>query len=143
MSPIAAYASGNVESESTQSRRLDPRHEIERRIIALGDEAARVLIGRDLSMGGMRVDPAPGVNVDDELRIALHVPDSPQPLVVSARITRDDGEAGMALQFVDLTDLARECLEGMIHSLPSISEPDGKDEGAGVIVSEMVEHRAS
>jgi hypothetical protein len=139
----AACQSENAEGEAVRPMRLDPRCEIERRIIALGDEASRVLIGRDLSLGGMRVDPTPGLSIDDKLQIAIHVSNGNQPLVIRAQIVRDDGDAGMALQFVDLSDSARLCLEDMLQSLPAISEPNGADEGAGVIVSEVVHRRAS
>jgi hypothetical protein len=139
----SACSPENAEGATARQMRLDPRREIERRVVALGNEAARVLIGRDLSIGGMRVDPTPGLGVGDELQIALHVPNSKHPLVIGARIARDDGEAGMALQFVDLNDPARLCLEEVLQSLPAISEPSTTDEDVPMIVSEVIRRRAS
>jgi hypothetical protein len=129
--------------EPESERRIQERHSITRRIIALGDEAARVLIGRDLSIGGMRIDPTPGFALGDRLKVAVHVRADGQPLVVSAEITRDDGPDGMALRFVDLSPAACACLDEMVGALPGILESDSSNEGSGVVVSEVVERRAS
>jgi hypothetical protein len=129
--------------EPASERRDQERHSITRRIIALGDEAARVLIGRDLSIGGMRIDATPGFALGDRLKVAVHVRADGQPLVVSAEITRDDGADGMALRFVDLSPAARACLDEMVGTLPSILESGRSKEGSGVVVSEVVERRAS
>jgi len=130
-------------SEETSERRIQDRHTISRRIVALGDEAARVLIGRDLSIGGMRIDPTPEFATGDRLKVAVHVRPDGQPLVVSAEIARDDGPNGMALRFVDLSPAARAYLEEMVSALPSIIESNNSKEGTGVVVSEVVDRRAS
>jgi hypothetical protein len=129
--------------EATSERRAQERHALSRRIVALGDEAARVLIGRDLSVGGMRIDPTPGLSKGDRLKIAVHVRPDGQPLEVSAEITRDDGPGGMALRFVDLCPETSTYLEEMIFALPTIIESDNSKEGSGVVVSEVVGRRAS
>jgi hypothetical protein len=129
--------------EPASERRTQERHSITRRIIALGDEAARVLIGRDLSIGGMRIDATPGFALGDRLKVAVHVRADGQPLVVSAEITRDDGPDGMALRFVDLSPAACACLDEMVDALPGILESNSSKEGSGVVVSEVVERRAS
>jgi hypothetical protein len=127
--------------EVSSERRIQDRHAITRRIIALGDEATRVLIGRDLSVGGMRIDSTPGLAMGDRLKVAVHVRANGQPLVVSAEIVRDDGPQGMALHFIDLSPAARTYLEEMVGALPSIIESNGSKEGAGVVVSELVGRR--
>jgi len=123
-------------------RRSQDRHTITRRIIALDDEAARVLIGRDLSIGGMRIDPTPGLALGDRLKVAVHVRPDGQPLVVSAEIARDDGPDGMALRFVDLSSAAQRYLGEMVAAVPSIIAPDCSRSGAGVVVSEVVQRQA-
>jgi hypothetical protein len=128
--------------EATSERRLQERHTLSRRIVALGDEAARVLIGRDLSVGGMRIDSTPGLAMGDCLKVAVHVRPDGQPLVVSAEIARDDGPEGMALRFVDLSPAARAYLEEMVLALPAIVESNSSNEDAGLVVSEVVERRA-
>jgi len=124
-------------------RRVQGRHAISRRIIALGDEAARVLIGRDISVGGMRIDSTPGLAMGDHLKVAVHVRPDGQPLVVSAEIVRDDGPEGMALQFYDLSPAVHAHLKEMVSALPSIIESNGSKDGAGVVVTEVVGRRAS
>lgn len=129
--------------QATSERRIQERHALSRRIVALGDEAARVLIGRDLSVGGMRIDATPGLAMGDRLKVAIHVRPDGHPLVVSAEIARDDGPEGMALRFVDLSPEASTYLEEMVFALPTIIEPDNSSEGSGVVISEVVGRRAS
>jgi hypothetical protein len=122
-------------------RRSEPRREYSKTVIALGEEAARVLIGRDISLRGMRVDPSPELVVGNELRIALHVRARSEPLVVDARVERDDGEAGVLLGFRELSDSAREYLDKMVSFLPILASrsPDGDEQG--VVVSQILEQR--
>ena len=119
-------------------RRSEPRYSLDRHIIALGVEATRVLIGRDISLAGMRIDPNDTLEVDDELRIALHVRARAEPLVLQARVDRDDGEEGMMLAFHSLTEQAETYLRKMVNFLPILAARGG-DEGSGVIVSEILE----
>jgi hypothetical protein len=114
-----------------------------RRVIALGDEVARVLIGRDLSIGGMRVDPIPALSVGDTLRIAIHVRAGETPLVVSAVVCRDDGDRGLALQFRDFEKDSRHYLSRMLEFLPCIEAQDENDEGESVVVSEILDRVSS
>ena len=130
-------------NEATSERRSQERHALSRRIVALSDEAARVLIGRDLSVGGMRIDSTPGLAMGDRLKVAVHVRPNGQPLVVSAEIARDDGPEGMALRFVDLGPEASAYLKEMVFALPTIVESSNSKEGTGVVVSEVVGRRAS
>lgn len=124
--------------EVHEDRREEPRYSIDRRIIALGVEAARVLIGRDISLAGMRVESHELIEVGDELRLALHVRARSEPLVVQARVERDDGEEGMMLGFHGLTEAAENYLRKMVTFLPILAARGG-DEGSGVIVSEILE----
>jgi len=120
-------------------RRGAPRHGLERPGIALGEEATKVLMGRDISLGGMRVGVAPGLSVGDLLQLALHVRAREAPLVVRAEVTRDEGENGLALAFRDLDESSRGCLESMVKFLPILAARDG-DSDEAVIVSEILEH---
>jgi hypothetical protein len=118
-----------------------PRHSMDRHIIALGEEATRVLIGHDISLGGMRVGAAPGLSVGDSLQIALHVRPGVSPLVVRAEVTRDEAEDGLVLSFCDLDASSRSYLETMVKFLPILmSSDEDDDEDDGVIVSEILEH---
>jgi hypothetical protein len=110
-----------------------------RRVIALGEEIARVLIGRDLSVGGMRVDPQPALSLGDTLQIAVYARTGEQPVVVSAEVSRDDGDEGLALQFRDLSLAARHRLVRMVEALPYLEVREAGDEGESVVVSEILD----
>ena len=125
-------------SEMNSQRRQLPRHNMKQRVIAVGEQASRVLMGRDLSAGGLRVAPAPGLGVGDLLKIALYVQPSREPLVVDAEIARDDGDAGLGLRFLDLGTEQLELITRMVSELPGISEPDESAETSGVFVSEVL-----
>lgn len=115
-------------------RRVASRHEYAgRRVVALGEEAARVLIGRDLSVGGMRVERAPNLTVGQRFQIALHVAAGQTPLVLNAEVLRDDGERGFAVRFHEVDDASARYLAKMVGSLPVLAD------GEGVVVSEIVE----
>ena len=135
-----ARKADNTPETGGSEKRTDPRRAYGQRVIALADDAARVLLGRDISLGGMRVDPNPELGLGDRVRIAIHVRARTEPLVVNARVTRDDGEQGLVLEFDNLSDQASEYLKKMIHFLPMLSVRD--EAGEGVIFSEILEHTA-
>jgi hypothetical protein len=132
---------GNATTREARGVRGERRH-YSRRVIALGDEIARVLIGRDLSAGGMRVDPHPGLSVGDTLQIAVYARTGERPVVVSAEVTRDDGDKGLALQFRDLSLAARHSLGRMVESLPYLEVRQGNEEGAGRVVSAILDRES-
>jgi len=137
-----AEPAGKAEAAKTRERRASPRRRYNQHVVALGDEAARVLIGCDISMGGMRIDPHPDVSVGDELQIALHMRPREEPLVVRARVTRDDGEKGLVLQFCDLSESSQTDLRRMVNFLPILAVREQGEEGAAVIISEILERRS-
>ncbi len=123
----------------TEERRADPRHAFHRRVIALGEQATRVLVGRDLSLRGMRVDPSPNLRLDQDLQIAIHVPGSDTPLVFDVHVDRDDGERGMVLGFRNLSRPAAAYLEDVLGELPGLQTTSSSDgPGAAHVVSEIV-----
>jgi hypothetical protein len=129
--------------EASDERRASPRRGFADPVIALGDAAARVLLGRDLSTGGMRVDPHPDLRVGEEQRLALHLGVGPEPLVVSARVERDDGEDGLVLAFHELSAEDRTGLERALSLLPVVEMPDSGEEVGGLVLSELLEHAAA
>ena len=122
-----------------RERRSTPRRDFSKQVVALGLEAARVLIGRDISQGGMRVEPHSEVSLGDDLQIALHLRAREEPLIVQARVARDDADDGLLLRFHDLSESAESYLRRMVNFLPIIAVSEGGEEGAGIIVSEILE----
>ncbi len=149
-SAVARALPGAVSTPSTQpvatdeadsDRRTDTRHPYARRVVALGDQAPRVLLGRDISTGGMRVDANADLEVGDKLRIALHAGVRAEPVVVEAVVHRDDGERGLILRFFEMDSSTSELLTHMIVELPVLDgrAPQDEDSGAGLVVSEILD----
>jgi hypothetical protein len=131
--------------EPATNRRQTPRGVFGRRVVALADESCeqrcRVLIGRDLSAGGMRIEPTPELQPDDRFQLAIYGPGQPHPFIVQAIVDRDDDAAGIALRFTGVTaDIARG-LEKLVACLPDIeSLEDGESAGLGAVISEILSH---
>jgi hypothetical protein len=139
LAPDSACAAADAaESQDADERRRAARYALAgRRFVALGEQAARVLIGRDLSVGGMRVDRAPNLEPGQILQLAIHVTAGETPLVVRAEIVRDDGERGFALRFCNLSTPAERYLAKMVGSLPVLEA--GDELGRGLVVSEIID----
>ncbi|MCP5058498.1 MAG: PilZ domain-containing protein [bacterium] len=122
-------------------RRKHDRVVYEQEISVHGDEAESVLIGRDLSMGGMRIEPHPNLKVDDTLELALYGKAGDDPFVVKARVVNDDAGASLGLAFIDLDAGVAARLDRLVSHLPAI-EPlqDGESDAMGSIVSRIL-HR--
>ena len=124
------------DAEGEERRRAARHIYAGRRVVALGDQAARVLIGRDLSVGGMRVDRAPNLEPGQGLQLAIHVSAGETPLVVRAEIVRDDGDA------------ASRCASAISAAPPSAISPRWSralpvlEAGQGLVISEIIERDA-
>ncbi len=149
-SPSADAASNDIaddppkNSDNSAERRCDVRIPYDQRVVALGEEAARVLVGRDLCAGGMRIAATSSVSVGDVLRVALHGGTQSEPLVVLASALRDDGDDGLVLTFDDLSETQREQLDKIITSgLPVHANSDALEDASAVceaiVVAEVLE----
>jgi len=112
----ALPAAPDPEAAEDRERRRESRVRFARKITALGEEADRVLLGRDLSTGGMRIVPNAFVELGETLRIALHARPEDMPLVVRAEVVRDDGEQGLVLGFRDVDPRQRSRLDEIISA---------------------------
>lgn len=145
--PTAAPAEKTAPDSSAvakgDERRRDPRIPYDRRVVALGEEAARVLVGRDLSQGGMRIATNETVDIGDTLRVALHCGTELEPLVVLATAQRHDDNDGTVLSFQDLSGGQKDHLEKIIASSSPIQaheqDPGETMSGAPVVLGEMIE----
>ncbi len=98
-----------------------------------------------VSIGGMRVQPNETLVPGDEVKVAVHVRTRSEPLVVDARVTRDDGKSGLVLEFFNLSGDNEAYLRKMVNLLPIMgvkADVDGESP-SGLIVSEIVERKAS
>ncbi|MBW2390481.1 MAG: PilZ domain-containing protein [Deltaproteobacteria bacterium] len=132
-------------SDEPPERRTAPRKDYEKHVVTVTDEATRVLLCRDISIGGMRVEPNDSLVPGDDLLVAIHIRSRAEPLVVNTRVSRDDGEKGLILEFYDLSKESEVYLNKMVHLLPMLGVKDAGKNGdqPGMIISEIIQRRAS
>ena len=130
---------GGADAEAAGDRRGGRRAAYVKTVPAFGKRALRVLVGRDLSVGGMRIDPLPGLKLGDRLHLAIYGDAGESPFLVWASVRRDDGEGGMALAFDELPGEMATRLERLVGSLPAVeSLHDTEAQAMGTVVSEIL-----
>lgn len=98
-----------------------------------------VLMGRDLSAEGMRVEAGSGLEPGERLELAVYGPERPEPYRVRATVVRDDGPQGMALRFDAPPPGVATALEKLVACLPDVeSLRDGEASGLGSVVTEVL-----
>jgi hypothetical protein len=121
-------------------RRRSRRGSYEKKVPAFGTRALRVLVARDLSQGGMRVERFSGLEVGDRLHLAIYGAADGEPFLVWATVHRDDGPNGMALVFDEVSPQLAEQLEKVVADLPSVeSLHDDEARAMGTVVTEILE----
>ncbi len=132
--PAAAHfdATGKLSEnlpEVTLDRRQNERRRYSRRVAALGTLSAdspQVVLGRDLSVSGMRVAKDPSLSVGSELALAIYGRAGSPPLLVEAEVVNDGGEAGIGLRFLRVTPDIRRRLEEIMDDLPDLEALDNQ-----------------
>lgn len=104
-------------------RRRTTRRWFGSRVVAGGPGQPRVLLGRDLSAGGMQVANAAGLVPGEELQIALHSQAGDLPLILRGRVLRCNERGEAAFAFVPPSDPQRGHLERLLASLPAVDAP--------------------
>jgi hypothetical protein len=131
--PVAAAA-------SPKNRRKSPRASFRGQISSLGEEANLVLMGRDLSVGGMRVEPHPELEMGKTLQLAIYGAPREEPFLVQARVVRNDGEEGVGLSFEQIEGGVAARLESLVAGLPSVESLHGGETSAlGSVVSRILQ----
>ena len=125
---------------SIENRRKSPRAAFERRVRSLGEEASRVLMGRDLSVGGMRIEPHSDLEVGTKLQLAIYAAAREEPFIVDAMVVSNDGDEGVGLRFEDIPSGFTARLESLVASLPSVESLHGTEaDGLGSVVFQILE----
>jgi c-di-GMP-binding flagellar brake protein YcgR len=141
-SPSETDSSRAETSSEIADRRTTRRSVFNREIVEVDTEGRAVqgLLARDLSPGGIRVDPQFGLEPGDKLQLALFDTSLQEPLIVMAEVATDDGDAGLGLQFVDLSDETKARIDDMIANLPAVvslgADGDASSVLAGIVSNE-------
>jgi len=126
-------------SSSTDDRRASPRHPYAAKVPAFGTRALRVLVGRDLSVGGMRIESNPDLEVGDRLHLAIYGNASEEPFLVWGTILRSDGRGGTAVAFDPVHPTIAKQLEALVASLPAVeSLHDTEAKAMGTVLTEII-----
>jgi hypothetical protein len=131
--PPRVEAAGNP-----TDRRQHPRGAFPKQVARLDAEAESVLLGRDLSVGGMRVEYNENLQVGDVVELAVYASPREEPLMVKARVSHDTGDGlGLAFEGLDPNDAAR--FERLVARLPSVEALQGGESGGlGSVVSKVL-----
>jgi len=124
--------------------RRSPRRPFRSRVVAIHHRhhAMRVLVGRNLSTGGMQVEAHPGICHGDRLSLALFGGPG-QRILLRAEVARDDDEAGLTLRFLDPSPEATKQIEALIAALPRLERIDGPGPlSVASVVGEIASHEA-
>jgi hypothetical protein len=133
----------SLDSSSNTTQRSTRRGVFEREIVQI-DEDARVvqaLLGRDLSIAGIRVARQLGLTPGSKLRLALFDTPDQEPMILSAEVSRDDGGSGLSLHFVDLSTEMTGRIEEIVAQLPAVESIDPHGD-ANVIPAGIVSDQA-
>ncbi len=133
-------AQGGAPGSDPEDRRKLRRASYDRSVPAFGDPL-RILVGRDLSAGGMRIERQRDLRVGDRLHLAVYGEATEDPILIWASVTRDDGEAGMALVFDPVPASVGSRLESLVANLPSV-EPlaEGEVAALGSVLTRILDH---
>ena len=129
---------------ATSLQRL-PRWQYHKRVDVLDFDdmdASQTALGRDLSLGGVRIAGHSELELGAEVTLALYSGPREEPLVLEATVLRDDGEGGVALVFNSVSDSQMRTLERMCSSLPPLeSLSGGGEEPERVVVAQVTRAR--
>ena len=130
-----------AEIDSTTMDMRRPRWEYGRRVDVLDFDdmdASQTALGRDLSIGGVRIVEHSGLEVGEKVTLALYSGAREEPIVVEAEVSRDDGENGVALVFDSLSDSQKRALEKLCSGLsPLEALSEGGSEPDTVVVAQV------
>jgi hypothetical protein len=107
-----------------------------RRVTALLGGGEYVILGRDLSIAGMRSEPLPEFPVGTSLELAIYGSSGAEPVLVQAVVSRDDGPLGTVFHFESIAPGESKRLEAIITRGPEIRWLSDDDEGEQIVVAQ-------
>ncbi len=127
-----------LETSGPSDRRDRTRHRFRSKVTILDPEAPDILLGRDLSTTGIRVDPHPSLTVGDIVSIALYGDEHDEPIVLEAEVLRED-LGGFGLRFSDVSDAEKKWLDRVVKRLPGLQSLEANGGvGHSLVVSKLI-----
>lgn len=126
-------------SEGPSERRLGSRRSFAEPLLACSDLGARVVMGRDLSTGGLRVEGAEGLEVGRIVTLALHDPERAGPISVRAHVVRATRDGDRVLRFIGLDAETRRQLQRLVEAPASIQTLVGSAAACSRVVTEIAD----
>jgi hypothetical protein len=130
-----------VETAQASSHQRQPRWEYRERVDVLDFDdldASQTALGRDLSLGGVRIVGQTGLEVGAVVTLALYSGPRQEPVVLEATVLRDDGSRGLALVFNSVSDGQMRELERICSTLPPLESLHGAGEEPDRVVFAQV-----
>jgi hypothetical protein len=124
-------------AETAGSARQSPRYQYPRKLRIFDDDASQVVLGRDLSMTGIRLAAHPSLSVGAHVLLVLYSDANEEPMSLAADVVREDAR-GFGLNFDPLMPEEREWLGRVVSRLPRIESLIGDRSNGGRIVSKLV-----
>ena len=78
------------------------------------------LVGRDVSPRGMLVETHPSLVPGQRVRVAVHTGAGREPIVLEAKVARNDGARGLVMRFVQMRDTHTEALVALVAALSPV-----------------------
>jgi hypothetical protein len=119
--------------------RTNRRAPYSRKVTALLAGGTQVILGRDLSIAGMRAEPLPEFALGTELELAIYGASGAEPVLVKAIVARDDGELGTVFRFTGMPDWERPRLEDIVGSISKIQSLAEGEPVDTVVVTGLLE----
>lgn len=127
------------QSSDATDRRRHERAEFPQGIRAESLAGERLLMGRNISPGGMRVAAGQGLREGERFRLAIYGPAEMDPFTVDARVIRDEGASGVALGFEDVNSETADKLEKLVACLPQLQVLDEREaDPLGTVISQIL-----
>mgnify|MGYP003502124841 FL=1 len=99
---------------------------------------AYMVMCRDISQQGMRIEPVEGLEVGSRLELAIALSARDEPFLVAASVIRDDGDRGLALHFDWIEPDAQERLQALLAKLPAIEALQDDARGQGTVPAQRL-----
>ena len=147
----AASIEASAESDTTpvaaagapDDRRKHSRAAFSREVVQLDDEASSVLLGRDISIGGMRVECDGDLSVGDQLRLAVYGGPREDPFILRGEVVRQESANSYGVKFDEMKPAVAGRLEALVARLPAVESLEGDEADAlGSVVSRILEREA-